>query len=100
MLALLDNIFNTVFIHRSKDFNDFLRLRTIAHLPAFVTVCYSVETPLREENLKYLGFALYDNNAAVRAEAVSIYQRFVDARFFCLMYYNDCKNNTKFYRDI
>lgn len=61
-------IFNSIYIHRSKDFHEDIRLTCIRHVKDFIA--FDPERELRSEYLKYLGWACYDYSNQVRLDAV------------------------------
>ena len=69
-------IFSSVFIHRSKDFNDDIRLHCLQHIQSFLLCDLSL--PIKTEYLKYLGWACYDPNKNIRHEAVAIIEVLVN----------------------
>jgi hypothetical protein len=63
-----NTIFNSILLHRIKDFHDEVRATAIRHVLDFVR--FDLKRPIHIEHLKYLGWACSDYAAAVRLEAV------------------------------
>ncbi len=70
MSALCNTLFNSVLVHRLKDFNEEVRVVAVRHLQAFLR--FDPKAPLRVEFLKYVGFSCSDFSAMVRLEAVKL----------------------------
>lgn len=70
--TFLGSIFQSIFIHRSKDFNDEIRLNCLQHLPSFIS--FDVARPIKTEYLKYVGWACNDYSNHVRAAAIRVLQ--------------------------
>eukprot|EP01034_Spumella_vulgaris_P026896 gene26896-33545_t len=68
--ALCNTLFNSVLVHRLKDFNEEVRVVAVRHLQAFLR--FDLKAPLRIEFLKYVGFSCSDFSAVVRLEAVKL----------------------------
>ncbi len=65
---VISSVFNTIYISRSKDFNEDVRLVCVRHLEQLIR--FDVSRPVKTEYLKYLGWACYDHAHAIRFEAV------------------------------
>lgn len=85
--VFIKDIFNSIFIHRSKDFHENIRLICIKHLFAFVS--FDINTTIKTEYLKYYGWALYDRNDLVRLESVQAIKSLIEVRIFVfnILYY-------------
>ncbi len=70
MNGLCTTLFNSVLVHRLKDFNEEVRVVAVRHLHAFLL--FDPKTLLRSEFLKYVGFSCSDFSAVVRLEAVKL----------------------------
>jgi hypothetical protein len=75
LTGFVNTIFNSVFVHRARDFHDQVRTTSMQHLYRFVV--FDLEKPIRSEYLKYLGWACSDFAAAVRMHAVHAIHRLV-----------------------
>ena len=86
LLDLTATIFNSVYVHRSKDFNHQVRATCIQHLPQYVL--FDIKRPLRQEYLKYLGWACSDYEVSVRLAAVRGITQLLEVRkysaFYCI----------------
>ena len=73
-------IFNSIFVHRVKDFHDEVRVTALQHLIDFVRFEPSTSTkkPLRVEYLKYVGWACSDFCSQVRMDAITSIQELVE----------------------
>ena len=60
--------FNSIYINRSKDSSDDIRLLCVENLEQFIRLDSS--KAIKTEYLKYLGWSCYDYSHAVRFEAV------------------------------
>jgi hypothetical protein len=67
----VNSIFTSFYYLRSKDFNEEIRYRCLCYLEAFLLNGDPVK-PLKNEYLKFLGYACYDHYAANRLEAIEI----------------------------
>ena len=65
---LSEKVFNSVFVHRVKDFYEEVRLTATRHLLDFVRV--DLQHPVRVDALKYLGWGCGDYASAVRLESI------------------------------
>jgi hypothetical protein len=75
---LITRIFEDVFFHRSKDFNDDVRFTCVAHLKELIL--FDTEKAIKTEYLKYLARSFYDTSGSIRLEAVHILEELVDVR--------------------
>lgn len=75
------SLFNSIFVHRVKDFHDEVRVTALAHLIDFVRFEPSPKKPLRVEYLKYLGWACSDFCSQVRMDAITSIQELVEVRY-------------------
>ena len=73
--AFLSSIFQSIFIHRSKDFNDEIRLNCLLHISSFI--CFDQLKPVKTEYLKYLGWACNDYSNHVRLAAVKEIEKLI-----------------------
>ncbi len=67
---LSSTIFNSVLVHRLKDFQESVRVVAVRSLRAFLL--FDPKNSLRLEYLKYVGFSCSDYADSVRLEAVRI----------------------------
>lgn len=65
---MTENVFNSVFVHRSNDYNEEVRVTVMRHLLDFVRV--DPVHPIRVDALKYLGRGCGDYAAPVRLESI------------------------------
>lgn len=82
----INDIFSFVFIHRSKDSHEHIRLICMKHLFAFVS--FDLTHVLKVEYLKYYGWALYDRNDNVRLEATQAIKQLVEVRILFLSFFH------------
>ena len=76
--SLVDTIFNSVYVHRSKDFYEVIRFTCICHLNDFIL--FDATHTIRVEYLKYLGWACYDHADSVRLQAVQSVISLIEVR--------------------
>jgi hypothetical protein len=74
--TLINTIFNSIYIHRSKDSHDEIRLQTVTYLPTFLF--FDIAKPIKGEYLKYLGWLCNDYSANVRYVAIDIIQQLLE----------------------
>ncbi|RYH17183.1 hypothetical protein EON65_28975 [archaeon] len=84
-------IFNAIYMHRSKDSHDEIRLTCVRHIHNLIL--YDMTKPLKTEYLKYLGWACFDYAHSVREEAVKAIKKLVQVRL-CFEYANLCASIT------
>lgn len=70
LVSQIEALFSSVYMHRSRDSNDDVRLHCVQTLRDFVRFDPDPSQPLRSERLKYLGWACNDASHAVRKAAV------------------------------
>ena len=68
-------MFNSIFVHRSRDFYEEVRITAMRHLLTFVR--FDPVHPVRVDALKYLGWGCGDYAAAVRLESIRAIQELV-----------------------
>eukprot|EP01039_Chlorochromonas_danica_P002825 gene2825-3080_t len=73
---LVNTIFNTIYLHRSKDSHEEVRLTCLGHLPALLS--FDPHKPIRVDFLKYLGWACYDYANQIRLNALESIRALVE----------------------
>lgn len=71
-------IFTSLIVHRMKDVNDNVRAVALEHLYDFII--FDPLKALKEDNLKYIGFACFDHSALVRLTAVKLLVKLLEVR--------------------
>ena len=77
---LTEKVFNSIFVHRSRDFYEEVRITAMRHLLTFVR--FDPVHPVRVDALKYLGWGCGDYAAAVRLESIRAIQELVQVYNF------------------
>ena len=88
--SFLNSIFQSIFIHRSKDFNEDIRLNCLQHLPNFIG--FDVVKPIKTEYLKYLGWACNDYSNHVRVAAIRVMHSLIQVLHFLSLYPSSLSN--------
>lgn len=74
--TLINLIFNSIYIHRSKDFSDDIRIHVVPYLPNFLF--FDLSKIIKQEYLKYLGWLCNDYASNVRYIAIDIIQQLLE----------------------
>lgn len=74
----IDSLFHTVYMHRSRDSNEEVRLHSLQCLHSFLCFVPDHDGLLRSEYLKYLGWACNDPCGRIRVEAVRQLKKLLD----------------------
>lgn len=75
----VNTLFNSIFVHRVKDFNPDVRAITIQYLNEFIL--FDMKKPMKVEYLKYLGWACYDYDISVRIHAITAIQNLLQVGY-------------------
>jgi lysine/ornithine N-monooxygenase len=91
LVEIIDGIFNAVFMHRSRDTDSDVRTHCLSHITEFIS--FHPEELIRQEYLKYLGWACNDTSSQVRIASIQQIRKLVEVRihiYYRFKSFSDC----------